>query len=131
MKKLITIDTRGPIWLKQGIIGPIITPYLEEVSLITVMLRQGLAVTEVLETGERLPLTLENVELNNNDSHLNGDLVDGYHAEEVVSIPANVISPAIEANSEPLAETVEPATIETTKVEEPIVQHKAGKKGGK
>ena len=60
-RKQITIPQTGPIWTKGGIMGPIITPYHEDVDTIRLMLSNGVKLNEVLEDGTQQPLTLESL----------------------------------------------------------------------
>lgn len=56
-KRKITIETRGPIPQKSGIVGPITVPYLEETALIIRMIIGGIKVVEHKPNGEKAALT--------------------------------------------------------------------------
>lgn len=63
----ITIETRGPIRQKSGVVGPITIPYLEKVSIISRMIIGGVKVIEHLENGETIQLGTKHLkELNAN-----------------------------------------------------------------
>ncbi len=55
-KRKITIETRGPIRFKSGVVGPITVPYLEEVGLIARMVVAGIKVVEHKENGDKVLL---------------------------------------------------------------------------
>jgi hypothetical protein len=59
-KKLIKILSRGPIYEKNGVYGPITVPYVENVRTIFLMLRGGKFIVEVLPNGEEVKLTISN-----------------------------------------------------------------------
>lgn len=61
-KKLIRIPQRGPILGRPGgIIGPIHTPYYEELPTVRRMVQLGTSVIEVLANGEEKVLTVTNL----------------------------------------------------------------------
>lgn len=64
--KKIVINTAGPISLKSGIYGPILTPYKERIETVVALVTHGYNVLEVLENGEQVKLTLQNVNKNLN-----------------------------------------------------------------
>lgn len=98
--KNIIINTAGPIRLKSGIFGPILTPYKEKIETVVALVTHGYNVFEVLENGEKVKLTLQNA---------NKDL----NAEIKVTTPPVAQKPV--TNTKPEA-TQQPAT--TTPKEE-------------
>ena len=65
-KKSIRIPGGGPIWEKGGLIGPINTPYSEDIKTIASMLMSGRQVIEVLNNNTEMNLTLHNYDKDNN-----------------------------------------------------------------
>jgi hypothetical protein len=57
--KRIHIPYNGPIYAKQGVYGPIVTPYKEDLDVIQQMLVAGIPVYEVVD-GREIKLTLSN-----------------------------------------------------------------------
>ena len=64
-RKRIVINFRGPIQPKAGAYGPILTPYYENMQTINALVTGGYNVEEVLSTGKRVKLTLENANEDN------------------------------------------------------------------
>ena len=60
-KRLITIDSRGPIPQKGSVYGPITKPYLEDVRVIARMLVGRIAVTEHTDDGGKRALTIKDI----------------------------------------------------------------------
>jgi hypothetical protein len=65
-RKMITIPHNGPIYPKGGIMGPITTPFSEEIKTVGLLLMRGFPVSEALENGELLPLSVSNFDKDNN-----------------------------------------------------------------
>ncbi len=59
-KKMIKILHNGPIYPKGGITGPILTPYMEDVRTIFLMITRGIKVVEVLPDGNEITLNTIN-----------------------------------------------------------------------
>lgn len=60
-KRLITIDSRGPIPQKSGVQGPITRPYYEDVRTIARMIVGRIVVTEHLADGAKRTLTVKDI----------------------------------------------------------------------
>lgn len=69
-KKRIKILSTGPIWEKAGVMGPILTPYKEDVATIIKLLSDGIKVNEVLNNGKEVPLTFMNCDTVNDEDTL-------------------------------------------------------------
>ena len=65
MRKLIVILSSGHIHVLAGIMGPINTPFYLTTDQIFELLNTGKQVSEVLEDGSRLPLTMDNYKSDN------------------------------------------------------------------
>ena len=64
-KKRIIIPQNGPIYGKGGVMGPITTPYMEDINTIAIILIRGSRVVEVLDSGEHVELDLNNYDRDN------------------------------------------------------------------
>lgn len=65
-RKLIKITSRGPIYAKGGIYGPITTPFMEETTNIFRMISGGIKVVEILDNGSEIELKASNFDKDNN-----------------------------------------------------------------
>lgn len=65
--KKIVVETFGmiPLNCKGGIMGPILTPFLEDIETIRHLVATRFLVKEVLEDGTKVPLTLYNYDKDN------------------------------------------------------------------
>lgn len=59
--RLITVETRGPIAQKSGIVGPLLQPYLEDVRVIARMVVGRVKVREHLENGDTRLLSVKDI----------------------------------------------------------------------
>lgn len=57
----ITIDTPGPIYQKNGVIGPITKPFLEDANLVVRMVMAGVKITRHDEGQQPKPITVRDV----------------------------------------------------------------------
>lgn len=64
-KKRIRIPGHGPIWQKGGLIGPINSPYYEDIHTIASMIMAKREVIEVIKDGVEVTLTLANYDKDN------------------------------------------------------------------
>jgi len=83
-KKMIKILQRGPIYPKGGISGPILTPYMEDVRTIFIMITRGIKVVEVLSDGTEVVLNT-----------MNFDSVISVEQPVAVTEPVVVITPPV------------------------------------
>lgn len=65
MSKMVKVLTKGPIYAKGGVYGPIETPYKEDERTIFNMISRGIKVVEILRDGTELSLTPLNFDKDN------------------------------------------------------------------
>lgn len=65
-RKKITIESNGPISLYGGVYGPISNPFFETIRNIAMLVSSNVKVSEVLLSGEKVPLSLSNFDSDNN-----------------------------------------------------------------
>ncbi len=111
-KRLITIETRGPIPQKNGIYGPISRPYLEDVAVISRMIIGRIKVREHLDNGETRILTVKDIpEITANAPKVikeNRVVVD--ERNEVQKLAEQRKAEILAAQQEKLKEVVDPNT---------------------
>lgn len=139
MKKKIKILTPGIINAKGFIVGPVITPYIEECEMIFKMISTGVNVVEVLDNGSEITLNVSNFDTDNNKKGSTKapkkvtapveELVDtsDVTTTESVVIGADEIVPGtietdVEFTPNPTAEDVLVEGVEDKIVEEEVVE---------
>lgn len=85
-KKKIKILSRGPIWEKAGVMGPILTPFVESIDAIIRLLADGIELVEVLDNGKEVPLTFMNCDTVNDEDTLEPATTLQIPKEEVVKV---------------------------------------------
>ena len=86
-RKKIKILSNGPIWEKAGVMGPILTPYMEDIDAIIRLLVDGIELVEVLDNGKELPLTFMNCDKVNDEDTLEPATTLQIPKKEVVAPP--------------------------------------------
>lgn len=81
-KKRIIVPHHGPILIKGGMYGPILSPFMEEISEISRLLSSGVAVTEILSDGSEVKLTMKNFDKNNDIAATEKAAADAAAAEQ-------------------------------------------------
>lgn len=127
-KKKIKILSTGPIECCGFVWGPVLTPYMEDVSKIFKMISAGIHVVEVLEDGTEVKLTVENLKKDNSvveprPEETMDPVVEEPTEEEKVEEVSDDETPNVEVTE--VTETVDDVKLETiTVTEEPKEEEK-------
>lgn len=118
--KIVKVLSKGPIYAKGGVYGPIETPYKEDVRTIFNMISRGVRVVEVLRSGAEIELTPSNFDKNNDKTVVIKS-----------ETPVDVVIPPVNNKEESVVKVIENEEkgAESEKVEETEpVQNNAQKK---